>query len=92
MKSSAVVVGEARARAVRLRSCADIPVVVPNERSKKEMRLDVGGRTVFVVYGNSVRCPVSVFVFGDHHWEVELLKPVAGESAADVSAGMVGRK
>lgn len=35
-------------------------------------------RTVFVVYGDGVGCPVGIFVFGDHHREVELFEPVAG--------------
>jgi hypothetical protein len=68
--------GEASARAVRLRSCAEIPVVVPCRTEKSKNWCGGGLRrkvTVLVIYCDGVRCPMPVLILGDHHGDFELL-------------------
>ena len=80
LKSEGLDAEEARDRAVNARSCAEIPVVVPDLRSVKgyvsHLWEDLWGndlRTVFVVDRNGVSGSVTILVLSYHHWDFQLL-------------------
>jgi hypothetical protein len=84
--------GDASARAVSARSCAEIPVDVPVQSIKitcGEEGIRYAIRTVLVVDRNGIRRPVSLLVLRDHHRDRQRLEVVARERDAYVSAAAV---
>lgn len=76
-------------RAVRARSCADMPVVVPFCNTKLSTCL-LSEKvksicTVSVVDSDSVCRPVSFLIVGDHHRDVELVESLTRQANTYVS-------
>ena len=77
LKSEGLDAGEARARAVNARSCAEIPVVVPGLRGARGYssfchgrilrRMDL--RTVFIINRYGVSGSMRILVLSYHHWD-----------------------
>lgn len=83
-------VGEASARAVNARSCAEIPVLVPNDdwsqRTDKYKIVLFLRRTSFVIHCDHIRRSVSFLVCGKHRRYFQLIQAVSGQGNTYISA------
>ncbi len=87
--------GTASARAVRARSWAEIPVVVPvcvYSLLIRGTRKRWGTRTVFVIDRDCVCGPVSLLVLRDHHRDGQRLEAFTWERDTDVPAVWVNHR
>lgn len=84
MKSTAVERGEDKDLAVRLRSWAEIPVVV-SVRGSDFCELVDRSLAVLEITSYCISSPVWILVGIMHHWNLELYKSFRGKSYADES-------